>query len=142
MTDGQLFDVPAVDPPRVASPFGDVEPNRTWAKPSGIDHAPGRTRTNDYATSIAGASSVRMRAGSQKAKLLAAFVSGDHTDEQAAVVAGLSVRSCFWKRCGELRDLELIAFTGEQRTGSAGVPCGVSAMTPAGRQLLHELLRQ
>jgi hypothetical protein len=117
------------------SPYDQPEPNRVWKRPrSVVDHAPGRARRDDYATSRAGAESVKYRAGSQKAKLLAAFASSAGlTDEQAATQAGLSMRSCFWKRCGELRDAGLIIFTGEQRVGSSGTPCGVSEITTAGR---------
>ena len=119
-----------------ASPYDQPEPNRAWKRPqAAIDHAPGRSRRDDYATSRAGAESIKFRAGSQKAKLLAAFAScPGMTDEQAAIAAGLSLRSCFWKRCGELRDAGLLAFTGEQRIGSAGTSCGVSEITASGRE--------
>ena len=92
-----------------------------------------RSRKFDAATSKAGARDIAFRAGTQKDKLLRAFADGgEFTDEEAAIEAGLSLRSCFWKRCGELRDAELIEFTGGTRTGSAGSACGVSKITPAG----------
>lgn len=86
------------------------------------DHRRGRTRTNDHVSSEAGAESVAYRAGSQKAKLLAAFKAAPDglTDEEAAEVAGL-LRSCFWKRCGELREDGVITPTGAYRMGEAGV---------------------
>lgn len=115
------------------SPYDQPEPNRVWKRPR-IDEAPGRVRRDDYATSRAGAASVKYRAGSQKAKLLAAFNEANMTDEEAAIAAGLSLRSCFWKRCGELRDAGFIAFNGEMRIGSAGSSCGVSEITAAGRE--------
>lgn len=70
------------------------------------DLRPGRHRRDDWDTSVAGAVAVAYRAGSQKALLLEAFrVAGPDglTDEEAAEAAGVSMRSCFWKRCGELR---------------------------------------
>jgi len=92
-----------------------------------------RSRKFDAATSKAGARDIAFRAGTQKDKLLRAFADGgEFTDEEAAIEAGLSLRSCFWKRCGELRDAELIEFTGGTRTGSAGSACGVSQITTAG----------
>lgn len=91
-----------------------------------------RARASDPSTSRAAARDVSFRAGSQKAKLLGAFAEGEYTDEEAAVRAGLSLRSCFWKRCGELRDAGLIEFTGQTRRGSAGSACGVSRITEQG----------
>lgn len=93
-----------------------------WQMP---DHAPGRVRTDDYETSKAGAASVAYRAGSQKARLMTAYTATlplGYTDEEAAIVAGISMTSCYWKRCNELREAGLIEPTGEVRTGRAGVP--------------------
>lgn len=67
----------------------------------------GRHRNPDWVTSIAGAESVAYRAGSQKAKLLAAYERAYPdalTDDEACVAAGLPLTSCYWKRCGELRE--------------------------------------
>lgn len=122
-------------PQGARSPYVDPEPNRVWPR---SDVARGRVRRGDYATSRAGAEAIKWRAGSQKALLLAAFADDELTDEQAAIDAGLSLRSCFWKRCGELRDAGLIAFTGRQRVGSAGSACGISAITAAGREKAGE----
>ena len=66
----------------------------------------GRHRSPDWVTSVQGAQSVSYRAGSQKAKLLAAYEAAyPHglTDDEACVTAGLPLTSCYWKRCGELR---------------------------------------
>lgn len=132
------------NPDRLTSPYGDPTlqqwQRKAVRKPSAdatitLDDAPGRVRRNDYATSRAGAEAIKLRAGSQKALLLIAFADGELTDEEAAINAGLSLRSCFWKRCGELRDANLIEFTGAQRVGSAGSACGVSAITAAGRHI-------
>lgn len=78
------------------------------------------------------------RAGSQKAKLLAVYASGDYTDERAAEAAGL-LRSCYWKRCGELREDGLIVDTGRTETGDAGVARIVSTITERGREALRSI---
>lgn len=81
------------------------------------DTAPGRARRDDHASSKAGAASVAMRAGTQKHRLLTAYAAAGHeglTDDAAAIAVGLD-RSCFWKRCGELRDVGAIETTGELR---------------------------
>lgn len=106
-----------------------------------VDAASGRTRRNDYATSQAGARSVSFRAGSQKARLLAAFVEAGPSglsDDEAARRAGLTPTSCYWKRCGELRAVGLIRFSGEERQGSAGVERMVSTITAAGDAAARE----
>lgn len=87
------------------------------------DDRPGRHRRDDYATSIQGAQDVAYRAGSQKAKLTEVYRSvwpKSLTDEEAAEMAGLS-DTCYWKRCGELREDGVIVDTGATREGSAGV---------------------
>lgn len=93
------------------------------------EYREGRHRRNDHATSIAGANDVAYRAGSQKARLLDVFRNhypGALTDEEAAKRAGLE-DTCYWKRCGELREDGHIGQifdrhgTPETRTGSAGV---------------------
>lgn len=70
-----------------------------------LDTSPGRYRRDDHASSISGARSVALRAGSQKARLLEAYATAAWplSDEDAAVEAGVPPRSCFWKRCSELR---------------------------------------
>ena len=98
------------------------------------DQRPGRSRRGDRATSIAGARAVAYRAGSQKALLLSAYaIAGARglTDEEAAAAAGLSIRSCYWKRCGELRQDGYIAEAGK-RPGEAGVDRIVCAITSTG----------
>jgi hypothetical protein len=99
----------------------------------------GRARHTDPATSHDGARSVTVRAGSQKARLLAQYradylVGGCNglTDDEAAVDAGLD-RSCFWKRCSEMRDDGLIADAGITRPGPLhGEARMVCVITPAG----------
>ena len=75
-------------------------------EPTLFDPRPGRHRHDDWVTSIVGANSVAYRSGSQKAKLLAAYEAAypnGLTDDEACVTAGLPLTSCYWKRCGELR---------------------------------------
>mgnify|MGYP006921296537 CR=1 FL=1 len=118
---------------------------RTWpvstVPEEELTHA--RARRDDHATSKAAAAAVAPRAGSQRARLLAVYaqpwMGGEWTDEEAAQRAGL-LGSCYWKRCGELRDggwLEVVAVNGQEvtRTGAAGSPRIVCRITPAGRAL-------
>jgi hypothetical protein len=86
------------------------------------------------------------RVGSQLHRLLVAY--GIHssiglTDEEAAGRAGL-LKSCYWKRCGELRDDKLIKVLYKDglpvaRLGSAGTNRAVSCITDAGRAYLRQL---
>ena len=81
------------------------------------DHRVGRTRANDYATSVRGAESVAYRAGSQKRLLMAAYEEAypeGLTDDEAADAAGIPPTSCYWKRCGELRQ-DGVILVGESR---------------------------
>lgn len=86
----------------------------------------GRTipsRHSDPGTSHAAAQAITIRAGSQRARLLAAFLRlTDATDDEAMAAAeGVSQLSCYWKRCSELREGGFIRATGETRLGSAGM---------------------
>lgn len=89
-----------------------------------VDYAPGRVRRRDHRTSVDGARSVAYRAGSAKARLIDVYRAAPAglTDEEAAVAAALPPRSCWWKRCNELRAAGAIRATGHTRVGSAGVP--------------------
>lgn len=106
----------------------------------------GRTipsRRLDPATSHA-AEPVTIKAGTQRARLLAAFATDAATDgltdEEAADLAdGVPYRSEFAKRCSELRDGGHIAPTGATRTGVAGHQRIVSRITDAGRTALAAL---
>lgn len=96
-------------------------------------------RNPDHATSIEGAHDVLFRAGTQKTKLLAAYaIYFEMTDEEAATQADL-LRSTYWKRCGELRDLGLIEDTGKTRAGHAGVQRMVCRITDKGHIVLANL---
>lgn len=61
-------------------------------------------RSTDPETSHAGGSDVRIRSGSQRAVLLSAYADGKGlTATEAALKAHVSLESCYWKRCSELR---------------------------------------
>lgn len=98
----------------------------------------GRARHTDPATSHDGAASVTVQAGSQKARLLAAYrdAPGGLTDDQAAVRAGVT-NGCFWKRCSEMRDDGLITDAGITRLGPLhGEARMVCVITTAGLGVL------
>jgi len=117
-------------------------------RPTGayLPTAVGRTipsRATDPATSHAAARVVTVKAGTQRAYLLAAFsLSEDLTDEQAADAAeGVTPWSEYAKRCSELRDGGFIQPTGDTRPGQAGVERIVSKITTKGRDALRGLGR-
>lgn len=114
------------------------------AAPGLFDDVPG-ARTDDPATSHAAADSVTMRSGSARARLLAVYADSAHwgglTDEEAATGAGLSARSCWWKRCSELRHLGLIEATGDTRATTVGQQAQVCAVTRSGMAAAAELRR-
>ena len=92
---------------------------------------------------------VSVRPGSQRAKILMAYLAaGDEgcTDDQAALSAEVSSRSCYWKRCGELRQAGLIEpmVAGDEdipvtREGGSGVLRTVCTITPEGRAVAYSL---
>jgi hypothetical protein len=86
----------------------------------------------------------RLRWGSQRYKLLVAFsVGADMTDEEAGKVTGLyAARACYWKRCGELRDLGLISDTGRTRPSDCGHEVIVSCITRKGLAALADVEAQ
>ncbi len=88
-------------------------------------------RLSDPITSHMAAYDVQERALTQKDRLLAAFAAHPEglTDEEAATIAGLPIRSCWWKRCSELREAGLIEHTEQMRLGSAGCNQLVSRIT-------------
>lgn len=110
----------------------------------------GRTipsRRSDPGTSHNAATAIKVKAGTQRAKLLLAFrdapttrLQGDLTDEEAMEDAeGVSPVSEYAKRCSELRDAGLIEPTGETRKGASGVDRIVSVITDAGRTAAQAL---
>jgi hypothetical protein len=91
-------------------------------------------RANDKETSKAGAKSMTVRAGSQRARLLSLYVKYELTDEEAGHMSGLAenAKCCYWKRCSELRQAGYIEPTGETRLSSAGVAQQVCRITSEG----------
>jgi hypothetical protein len=109
-----------------------------WAA---IGHANGwlGVRRNDGATSTGGAKAMTVRAGSQRAKLLATYFAEQYlTDEEAGHASGLASlpKCCYWKRCSELRQAGYIKPNGKTRVSSAGVEQQVCHITAEGIQVL------
>ena len=98
-------------------------------------------RANDPTTSTKAAATIWVRAGSQRAKLLAQYGEDSMTDEEAGHASGLALlpKCCYWKRCSELRQAGYIATTGVTRPSSAGVEQQVCAITQAGHDLLGSI---
>lgn len=108
-----------------------------------------RARSGDPSTSAAGGRSVARRAGSQSVRLLGAYgvayPGTGLTDSEAARLAQVAARSCWWKRCSELRadglievmhhDSEVVT-RADSVTGEARIVCRI---TDDGRRLLREL---
>ena len=94
--------------------------------------------------SAAGAKDVKLRAGSQKARLLAAYsnVWGGLTADEAAGLADIPKGAAYWMRCHELRDMGLIEpvlnSDGQTvtRPGNAGSQQMVCAITEKGKEVL------
>lgn len=92
---------------------------------------------------------VKVRAGTQRARLLKAFAVHEigraiHegpglTDEQAMLCAeGVAYTSEYAKRCSELREGGFIVPTGETRAGAAGAQRIVSRITDKGRAWIRD----
>lgn len=112
-----------------------------------MDDNPRRTRRDDHATSEAGARAVAFRAGTQKAKLLAAYAevgaTGMNAYEACVAVGFDPVTTCYWKRVSELVQtghLMLLHDDGKPvtRIGAAGVRREVYAITAHGRLALMD----
>ena len=110
--------------------FNDDEPLGNWA-----------ARNSDPVTSrsVANNPALQVRWGSQRMKILLAYAEAVDglIDEEAGERTGLlQQRSCYWKRCGELRQTGLIEDTGLTRMSSAGQGVIVCRITPLGRALV------
>lgn len=99
-----------------------------------LDIRPGRARRTDPTTSHEAGDQVAYRAGSSKALLMTAFASHPDglTDEEAAIIAGVSLTSEYAKRCSELRDAMLIVPRINPATGEP--------LTRAGRSGLQRIV--
>lgn len=107
------------------------------------------SRVSDPDTSRVAERVVKVKAGTQRARLLEAFADREtwwspatgpgFTDEQAMLMApGVSASSEYAKRCSELREGGFIEPTGETRLGAAGTPRIVSRITDKGRAWIRE----
>ena len=116
-----------------ATPFA-VRSNPFGAIDSSVRHT-------DPATSREVSKSIdnRIKWGTQRHKLLREYQNAvDLTDEEAGLRSGLlEARACYWKRCGELRDLGLIRDTGVTRKSYLGHDVIVCCLTDAGREALR-----
>lgn len=63
------------------------------------------------------------------------------TAEEAREAAGLSPRSCYWKRCSELRECGFIRPTGETRPGDTDMHQMVCVITDTGEAAVAEMER-
>lgn len=110
--------------------------------PGLFDDVPG-ARNADPETSHLAHEATKPRVGGARAWLLLAYADRAHwgglIDEEAAMLAGLSPRSCWWKRCSELRALGLIEPTGTTGTSSVGQQAQKCAITRAGMAVAAEL---
>lgn len=102
-------------------------------------------RNTDPGTSHAATEEIKVRAGTQRAKLLTVFRHGGFfgvdglTDEQAMEGAvGVSPTSEYAKRCSELREAGFIEPTGETRRGASGMERIVSRITDKGRAWVRD----
>jgi len=102
-------------------------------------------RKHDQLTSVMAGADVVMRAGSQKFKLLVCYTNTNNglTDEEAGERSGLlAKRTCYWRRCSDLREFGLIRDTGTTRKSSLGKDMMVCVITDAGRELLRSFERK
>ena len=96
-------------------------------------------RKEDPITSVLGAGEVKPRRRSQAMLLLAEYLHGGMTDEEAGMASGLALKPkcCYWKRCSELRANGWIFATGETRLSSAGSAMQVCEISAEGRHQLR-----
>lgn len=107
-------------------------------EPTLFDMIDPTARHTDPDTSKRAADNARHRAPNQRERLLAAYArNGALLDSDAAKVAGLyGTRSCWWKRCSELRQLGYTLEVGtrvDPETRSEGMVCEI---TELGREYL------
>ena len=107
-------------------------------------------RNSDPNTSKLAGERALIRAGSQRHSLLLVYMNEANkhefpqrglTDEEAGNLSGLSKKPkcCYWKRCSELRMLDLIMPNGEHRLSSANEKQMVCILTKRGLDLLKSM---
>lgn len=90
-------------------------------------------RNSDPLTSQKAAKQILVRAGNQRHVLLTAYGEFDElTADEAMRRAGVSERSCYWKRISELREAGFIEATGAERPGESGTSQMVCRITLKG----------
>ena len=106
----------------------------------------GDHREPDHHTSVAAAYANPGGRSSQRVALGWQFYwnSGGLTDEEAAELANLPLRSCPWKRCGELREpgRNYLEYTGIDRLSLSGRPAKVWRMSATGREAWEKWLEE
>jgi len=108
-------------------------------EPTLFDMIEPTARHTDPVTSKRAAENARRRAPNQRERLLDAYArNGALLDSEAARIAGLyGTRSCWWKRCSELRQLGYTTEIGtrvDPETRSEGMVCEI---TELGRRALE-----
>lgn len=97
-------------------------------------------RSSDPLTSHLAAEEVKVRAGSHRARLLSVYREGlPLSDAEAASLADMPERSCWWKRCSELRQggyIEPHGLTIDPETEALVMTCRI---TDKGREVLDDL---
>lgn len=108
------------------------------ADPTELDRP--AARRSDPATSHAGAAVARLRAGSQRHRLLSAFyIDGDLNADLAHSRTTIPSTACYWKRVSELHAAGYIEPTGATAPGRAGEAQTVYRITDLGRTALLAL---
>ncbi len=104
--------------------------------PPPVVDVPSLSRTTDPTTSHEAAAMGKVKRGSERHRLLAAFARhGPLTDDEASKTAGVEYYEGR-RRCVDLRRHGLIAPTGQKRTSIFGNRAMVSAITPDGNAAL------
>lgn len=98
-------------------------------------------RTTDPKTSHIAGAKVLVRAGSQRWKVLQAYLQGAAIDDEIGQITGLASlpNCCYWKRCSELRQAGYIEPTGDTRLSRANQQQMVCRITKAGRDILEQI---
>lgn len=100
-----------------------------------------KARSTDPATAHEASRLVKARSGTARIRLLEAFRNGADveyglTDEEAALLAGISLTSEYATRCSELRAMGVIEFTGNVRRSRSGMDRATSILTDLGQSVL------
>lgn len=120
-----LFEIEAANCPECGRPL--EEGICRWC----CDYCEPRTHARKTDPQTSHDAAARLKTSSHKFQLLKAYANADVTDEEAAVVAGLT-HTGYWKRCADLRLGGYIEDTGLTRTGSSGMQQMVCRITNRG----------